>query len=218
MKVTTLSSIHGGTTRLHKGYFFAPILMLPLLSFGSRKICAQAEAPRFESGVQFSILRHNGSAYTFAFLDPQLGPERTDVGVGERVGYNVTRYISLEYESNFFPRDLPSSRSRTQEMFGVKAGNRFEKVGVFGKVRPGFMYFSKGYLPPFAETFPGKAVFALDLGGVIEVYHSHRFFSRFDFGDTLIRATDHVSTGGPFRTVSAIKSNFQFSAGVGVRF
>ena len=210
----------------HKSFVSAAIAGLFLLSFSGRKIYAQAEISKLEAGVQISVLRHNGSAYSFAFLDPQSGPDLTDVGVGGRIAYYVTRNVSFEVEVNFFPRELPTSQSRTQGLFGMKAGRRFNKVGVFGKVRPGFVSFSKGRLPdPLVPggglfiTFPGKTVFALDLGGVIEIYHSRHFFSRLDFGNTSIRTTDQVAVnGGSFKAVGVTKSNFQFSAGMGFRF
>src|SRR5262249_7726212 len=110
---------------LLKIYVSVAIVFLFLLTFGDRNIYAQAETPKLEAGVQLSVLRHNGSAYSFAFLDPQRGPNRTDVGGGGRIAYNITSNVSFEGEVNFFPRELPTSQSRTQGLFGVKAGRRF---------------------------------------------------------------------------------------------
>ena len=124
----------------------------------------------------------------------------------------------------------------------MKAGKRFRKFGVFGKARPGFASFSGGEFdivllgtPP--GSFPVFAInrsrannFAFDVGGVVELYHSRRIFTRFDGGDTIIRYSERgfnsfsfdpmTGTVTPFRVTEPgdTRHNFQFSAGIGIRF
>src|SRR5205085_1184479 len=62
--------------------------------------------------------------------------------------------------------------------------------------------------------------FALDAGGVLELYPSSRAIVRFDAGDTVIRLR-HTAAGG-LLTLPPIAGdtthNFQFSVGFGYRF
>jgi hypothetical protein len=56
------------------------------------------------------------------------------------------RSIAAEAEINFLPQKvaiLPAEGSAIQGQFGVKIGKRFEKFGIFGKVRPGFLSVNK---------------------------------------------------------------------------
>jgi hypothetical protein len=75
-----------------------------------------------------------------------------------------------------------------------------------------------------------KTAFALDLGGVVELYPSRRAVVRFDFGDTLISHPSRVfiniipGPGGPGTEEARTHfngettHNFQFSVGFGIRF
>jgi hypothetical protein len=169
----------------------------------------------------------------------------TEPGFGGRVGFNFNRYFGVEAEGNFFPRergvredDFNGGR-KTQGLFGVKVGRHFEEVGVFVKARPGFVHFNEGNLrqPPdtvcilivpapvgcFETT--GRTDFAFDLGGVVELYPSHRTIIRFDAGDTILRTDAHlipvtIPTQGTAVTISPRDTthNFQGSIGVGWRF
>lgn len=95
------------------------------------EIRAQEETPRFEIGAQYTALR-------LSELDV------TDSGFGGRFTYNVNDNFAVEAGGNFFPRDREFEGGRkVQGLFGVKAGVRGERVGVFAKVRPGFVRFSR---------------------------------------------------------------------------
>jgi hypothetical protein len=114
-------------------------------------------------------------------------------------------------------------------LFGVKAGKRGEKFGVFGKLRPGFMRFAN--VPDCPEgdinrcTVESKNEFALDIG-VIEYYPSRRFVIRFDAGDTIIRyrkLTRRNFENFPPTPQFPLKiggttNNAQYTVGFGVRF
>ena len=177
---------------------------------------------------------------------------KTQPGFGGRVGYNLNSIVALEAELNLFPG--ADSFNQPEEfndgyflegLFGVKAGKHFEKVGIFGKARPGFLYASKGDLEPRPDTgciliFPspvgcfqptGINSFVLDIGGVVEIYPTARTIIRFDFGDTIVRLGERdVSTiftrigssSAPrlvsWRMPAETTHNFQGSVGIGFRF
>ena len=195
---------------------------------------AQAEnAPKVELGVQFTSLTLNDSRSS------------TEPGFGGRVTYNLTDNVALEAQFDFFPNGERFRGFRTggriaQGLFGVKAGKRFEKFGVFGKVRPGFTSFSAGreeavLLSPPIPGIPFSQVinfephrethFSTDVGAVLEFYPTRRIVTRFDAGDTIIRYGDTTrqffdATGTPqsFPIPGETRHNFQFSAGIGFRF
>jgi hypothetical protein len=204
---------------------------------------AQADEKKFEVGGQFSLLRlptrtvtDSGSALIFT------EGRDTEYGFGGRFGYNFSKYFALEAEGNFFPRDRHVEGGRKiQGVFGVKAGKRFEKFGVFAKVRPGFIRFEKGdyvfvggpaVFPPLLSSFRpvARTNFAVDLGGIVELYPSKRTIIRFDAGDTIIRlgarnvAAFQVNAPSPaFGSVvlpmfAQTTHNFQGSVGFGFRF
>ncbi len=194
---------------------------------------AQAkDAPKVELGVQFSSLT----------LDDSFNA--TDAGFGGRVTYNLTDNVALEAQFDFFPngdrfRGFRNGGRIAQGLFGVKAGKRFEKFGIFGKVRPGFTSFSSGRrefvvltTPPPDPTFgpffnfedSRETHFATDVGAVLEFYPTRRIVTRFDAGDTIVRYGDTTTTAflltGP-QTIpipGETRHNFQFSAGIGFRF
>ncbi len=138
-------------------------------------------------------------------------------------------YLSSFYgtEINYFPEARENfaapfylNSRRTQGLFGVKMGARSETMGIFAKLRPGFMHFGEGTLDPrIATLLPAPArvsstEFALDLGGVFELYPTRRAALRFDLGDTIIRFSGNSPIGGPSTTTH----NLQLSVGVGFRF
>lgn len=199
---------------------YSVVVVLILLLVAGDEAFSQGDVPRFELGGQFSLLHRNKPA---SQDDLFVSRHVADPGVGARFTYNVTNEIAVEAEGNFFPgRDfredgsfstrLDNSRGYPsghilQGQFGVKAGKRVQKFGLFGKLRPGFVRFSNvsqfdGFRNrlffhptvdrfvelPNAEFHVGKeAYFSTDVGGVFEFYPSRRIVIRFDVGDTIIR-------------------------------
>ncbi|HVF44062.1 MAG TPA: outer membrane beta-barrel protein [Pyrinomonadaceae bacterium] len=209
---------------------------------------AQTGTPRYEIGVQYSSLTINVPA------PPQQGAgsfspfeSRTQPGLGARFTLNLSDSFALEAEGNFFPKDeqivTQTSGGRTlQGQFGVKAGRRFDKFGIFAKARPGVVNFSRvvvidgltsitlGGQQFFTPNFASKhrTYFSTDVGAVAEFYPSRRLVTRFDVGDTIVRYGSYTfSPAGLiapgvapplFNQPSEIKHNLQVSAGVGYRF
>jgi hypothetical protein len=160
-------------------------------------------------------------------------------GFGGRFGYNVNKYVALEAEANVLPRrnlNEVFQNRRTQFFAGVRAGRRWEKFGLFAKVRPGAMNFENyGTRGPCTATPPGsqdcfddaRTFFAADLGGVVEYYPSERVIFRVDAGDTVIRFRDSgpvtfppigTSPGSSVYRRAETTHNFQMTFGLGFRF
>lgn len=178
----------------------------------SNPASAQSETPKFEVGAQFSLLHFNR-------INPNL--EVDDPGVGGRVTWNLNRFLGAEAEFNVFPeRNENAFRGgqKIQGLFGVKVGKRSDRLGVFAKLRPGFIHFDKRIVPcppgvvcPAVILFYSRTETAFDAGGVLELYPSQATAVRFDLGDTIVRFSD---AGYPTQTVH----NLQFSIGFGFRF
>jgi hypothetical protein len=212
-------------------FMLATVIVCSFLLNG--RVQAQAQdAPKYEAGALFSSIT----------LTPTDG-SRTEAGFGGRFTINLTDHIGLETETIFFPNRGFSGEPRAagravQSVFGVKAGKRWEKFGIFAKGRPGLVSFSAGRLvfdQNASSDFPvfhleRATHFALDIGGVIEFYPKRRIVTRFDVGDTIIRYRQQTSTGVvldpvtgapeivPFVLPANTRHNFQFNAGIGIRF
>jgi hypothetical protein len=238
------------------------VICLPHESGELQAQSANGDDRKFEVGGQFTLLRTpiltqvnevvvicSTPCISSQTFNPS-GTRKTQPGFGGRIGYNLNSNVALEAELNVFPG--ADSFNEPEEfndgyflegLFGAKVGKRFEKAGVFGKARPGFLYASKGDLGPRPETaclaiFPppigcsqpiGKNSFALDVGGVVEIYPTSRTIIRFDFGDTIVHQSERdVSTiftrNGTqprlavWRLPAETTHNFQGSIGIGFRF
>jgi hypothetical protein len=195
--------------------------------------CAQAQETdlsKFEVGAQFSSLTLTRPA------------QKREVGIGGRITYNFTDRLAIDAEGNYFPsgstRGFEPGGNVLQGQIGIKAGKRWDKFGIFAKIRPGFVSFDGTFVAKRAGT---RVVFgrvvnlydfditrtthpSMDLGGVVEVYPSPRVIVRFDAGDTIIRhrAHDELNFSRPvgeefFHAPAQTSHNFQFTAGVSFR-
>lgn len=188
---------------MQKKFFIALALAALFIAFDGKDARAQSDGPKVDLGAQFSVIR-------FRDFDT------TDAGVGGRIGYHFNDYISAEAEFNFFPSDkdgLFESGRKTQGLFGIKTGIRSEAAGIYGKIRPGFVRFSRNF-DGFEDS---KTDFALDVGGVLELYPSERSVVRFDVGDTIVYVGQRSGALGAL-VGDFTSHNFQFSIGVGIRF
>ncbi len=188
--------------------------ILFLVIFAGPDTRAQSDPPKVEIGGQFSLLRLPRNKQGF---------DTTATGGGVRLTFNLNSALALEGEVNYYPEVNPISilidSPGVVGLFGVKAGWRREKVGVFAKVRPGFIQIEEKIDPSLVFVVPPPVPqnphFALDLGGVLEVYPSRRLVVRFDLGDTIIRFRylNFLSLEDRFT-----RHNLQFNAGIGIRF
>ena len=176
------------------------------------------DVSRFEVGAQFTSLNTRQNL-------------QTQPGVGGRLTYNVLDSLAFEAEANFFPREGFSSEFDggrvTQAFVGIKTGRRFESFEVFGTVKPGVQSFSRavtGYRFDH-EILTGvdvgrKNLFALNLGGGVELCPASRVGVRFGVGDTVTFHPGRESLGphSPVRVPRFTEHNFQFSSGLSYRF
>src|SRR5215510_3596552 len=203
---------------------FCVLLLLTLIPH--KPVIAQQEEPKLEVGGQFSVMGRSA------------GGDATSIGGGGRLTFNLTRYLALEGELNYFPSTGFIDLRRFQGQFGVKSGLRFDRFGVFGKLRPGFIdtksrFRTCSLCPPGVvcaqicipvEFNVADTGFSLDVGGVLEFYPSKRITVRFDAGDTIVNREGGViliPINTPLFAVSGSNfatHNLQLSAGVGFRF
>ena len=211
-------------------YLLLTVVIFVSVAVGQEK--KQDKKDRLEIGVQTTSL---------TLFSPDFGFDVTNTGVGGRVTYNFNRSIAAEAEINFFPQNqfvLSSfSKGAIQAQFGVKLGKRFEKFGLFAKVRPGFISVDdvETLGPDSVTVVNGNTTldfnvrranfFTLDVGGVLELYPSRRTVVRFEAGDTALRHPKlfdliFPSSGDPFVQLARpakFNHNFQFTAGVAFR-
>ena len=153
--------------------------------------------------------------------------------LGARISWYPTRWIGAEAEINGYPGDFPGQRpfsgGRLEGLFGATVGATFGSVRPFGKLRPGFVTFRESsepfaciliFPPPLACTLAsGQTMFALDIGGGVEVYATPKTFVRVDAGDLLMKYPGPVfdAANSPRRD-GFFSHNFRFAAGAGWRF
>lgn len=183
---------------------------------------AQTRSP-FQVGAQLATLRVG-----------DLGS--TNAGVGGHMSFDLRRWVSVEGELNVFPRDtfetdttsfavsdlrVVHRRRRLDAFFGPKVGFTRERFGLFASVKPGFSRLTdRGVrcagrdcavvllaLPVY------RTEFALDVGGVFELYPTARTVLRATVSDTVIR---HRSLAPPCDTCST--HNLATRVGIGMRF
>jgi hypothetical protein len=222
---------------MKKPAFLASVIFVPIFLLCTAAQAQEPDVPsKIEVGVQFSSLSY--SAPTIFGQAVSVGPGSAEAGFGGRFTFNFNKHLALEAEGNFFPHPNLYDQSRNgrllQGQFGLKAGKRFGKFGVFAKARPGFASFSEVLTIAGSQTidlngqpftFPifelrRKTYFSMDVGGVLEFYPSRKVLTRIDVGDTMIRYNHQVIPFGAILVPTLtrrISHNLQVSAGIGFR-
>jgi len=119
---------------------------------------------------------------------------QTEPGVGGFASYQVFRFLYADGSLIYYPRGstpgFQDGGTLFEGLFGLKGGIRRDHLGLFGKLRPGFARSSDavtGFVRNGAtvqETLDTYHTFAVDFGGVIEIYTTKRQLIRIDVGDT----------------------------------
>lgn len=187
----------------------------------------QSHLSRLTVGAQASSL-------SLKFTNLFEGHAGTEAGFGPFASYRIWRFVEADASMNFFPREAqPESFGDggriLQGLFGIRAGFRSKHVGFFAKARPGFQSYSQSlnsitFPPDFSSQslgFTRATDFALDLGGVVEIYPTKHLVIRLDAGDTSIYpgARNFTTNGMSFTSPGQPrKDTMQFGAGFGWHF
>ena len=172
---------------------------------------AQEKAPKYEVGIHYAAL------YVTEKSDK-------DSGVGVRFTYNLNDYVGLDAETTQFQQTREGGgNNETQGLFGVRAGKRNKRFGVFAKVRPGLTRFYLLGITPGPNAFEeGHTRFALDVGGVFEYYLHRHAAIRVDVGDTMVRFKPgdffYQRLDEPMFVQRKLSHNFQLNVGFAFRF
>ena len=154
----------------------------------------------------------------------------TDTGVGGRVSWHPNALVGADAEMTVYPASFPNangfSRSRIEGLFGVTVGPRLRGVRPFARLRPGFLAFRGQsvvciliFPPPLScELARGRTLFALDLGGGVELFPASRAVVRVDVGDRILKYPGPSFRNGRATQDSFYSHDFRLSAGAGVRF
>ena len=191
-----------------------------------RENSAEESIPgKWEFGPQFTtlILQRRTS----------LDALREEPGFGGFFSYRLARFLYADSSVEFYPRESKSLGFQDggrilQGLVGVKAGISRKYISIFGKIRPGLIDATQtvnGFTTASGSTTfvtGGFLTFALDLGGVMEVYATKHTFVRIDVGDTHLYFQDKtisLPTGKPtLISGGSYQLTMQYSAGYGWRF
>ena len=154
-----------------------------------------------------------------------------DSGIGMWLDWNRWAHFSWDTAVIDFPRydNLASYQDGGTALLavsGVKAGLRTKNIGLFAKVRPGVILFSRTIDWVSATPTKSSWIFskfpdlAFDTGGVIEIYPSAHLLLRAEAGDNLLvyRHKSVVINGITTALQSQEYPSAMFLFGVGYRF
>ena len=227
MRISSRQLLLAGTI-----FWIVNLVLIPHVAFAQ-----SATERKFEVGVHISTLGIDDPLTTFPTALP--GSKRRELGFGGRLGFNLNRYVGLEGEINYYPRDFrdfvtpETGGPVTQGLFGIKVGYRGKRFGLFGKARPGFQSsggsqvarFPLGNGPDPQNPFGFETVRSfqptIDLGGIVEWYPRKRWIFRVDAGDTITRYPEQPFVCFPAGTpcpVIPVLHTLQINVGVGFRF
>jgi hypothetical protein len=195
---------------------------------------AQRSYSRLELGVHFTALGPVDAttpAPDDLVLESNEFTNAFNAGAGGRITLNLTRWLAVETEGNVLPRGAEYTGRASQLFYGLKVGSRGQAIGVFAKVRPGYMFFEKSLCDEFGfykgfYTCLGsyRKNPAFNAGVIVEYYRGNRTFLRLDLGDTIVHfgninryqpelgAANHA-----IKVAGGTTHTFQLSLGVGIR-
>lgn len=114
-------------------------------------------------------------------------------GAGAFLSWNFSRFVSLDSTAFYEPKKdgfiFPQDGGTTTGLLaGLKAGIRRDHMGYFAALRPGMIQFSRtsDRVVSGADYWEKTTDFALDAGGILEVYPSRHTLLRAEAGNDFI--------------------------------
>jgi len=224
-------------------------LLLPSFSIAQSAELSTEIRDRFEVGIQYSVLRLTRGAFIFGPTSVEAVPRqvRSPMGAGTRIVYNLKRSWSFEAEMNVFGEQSVFQEHAdfvccgvgkvmdgriVEVLAGTKIGHRWRRTGVYLRIRPGVLHFSKTLRDAFRVPGVGfggnfdkaRTDFVTDVGGTLETYVTDKWLVRFDMGDTIQFFSGLNSTlrqqvpFSPDVTRAQTYHNFQIGVGTSFRF
>jgi hypothetical protein len=173
---------------------------------------------RFDAGAHVAVARSSEF-------------DATDTGIGGRFSWHPAALVGADAELTVYPATFANSRNgfsrqRIEGLFGVTVGPRLAGVRPFVRLRPGFLAFRPTTIacilifpPPLScQLAGGRTLFALDLGGGVELFPAGRAVVRVDVGDRILKYPGPSFRSGRTTQESFYSHDFRMSAGAGVRF
>jgi len=185
------------------------VFPLALFLFCPAVVVAQfgSGVSRVEAGAQFTELALSAPVSEKA------------AGVGGRFSYNFSRFGGVDADANHFPGGSARNPNfgETTGFVGARIGYATDSIGLFAKIRPGFIHFAQDSAA--ASRGLSQNYFALDVGAVLERYFKNHTFVRLDFGDTVVPYgnTLYVDASGTSRRLGT-QNNPSASIGFGFYF
>jgi hypothetical protein len=185
-------------------------IAISLLLLCASSAQAQEKNPTYEFGLHYAALNVTEKS-------------DKDSGLGVRFTYNLNDYLGLEAETTRYLQTREGGgANETQALFGVRAGKRNERFGVFAKVRPGLTRFYLLGVPGQNVFEQGHTRFAVDVGGIFEYYPTRNTAVRVDVGDTMVRFKTgdffYQRLDEPMFVQRKLSHNLQLNIGFALRF
>ncbi|HVZ17670.1 MAG TPA: hypothetical protein VG897_11165 [Terriglobales bacterium] len=148
-----------------------------------------------------------------------------NTGIGISYDYRLLPWLFFDSQFDFFPSGEENGGPTLQGLFGAKIGHQGRTWGLFGKIRPGFLYYENAWTGGESPKYDSLSRFVWNTGGVFELYPSRRSTLRLDVGTTLVRylrdyPNPRLSPLGSLQSPDyyVTQGNFQISSGYTVRF
>jgi hypothetical protein len=175
---------------------------------------------RLEFGTQYTSI----SLPVLSSTCPGYACRKNLSGLGTNFDFNFTHGMAFDSTLNFIP-EQQGSKSMVEGLFGFRIGARSQHVGVFAKLRPGFIYYESAQPVRGVAGQASLTRFVTDAGGIVEYYPNHTSTLRFDVGTTIVRyltnhtdphdyalgsllSTDYIVTQGNFQMSTSYQWRF----------
>jgi hypothetical protein len=140
------------------------------------------DEPRMDLGIQFITMNLPTDSESCSNC------KKFYPGLGFDFNYRFTKYAYLDTGVNLFPGSGNSDElGGAQEVLaGFKLGPRINNWGLFFNLRNGFIHYDRTFASDVATVYTSAWRYAVEVGGTVEYYASHKSTLRFNAGTTLI--------------------------------